>query len=119
MPLREFLLLSTGVKNRRAVLAADIRPLAIQLGGIVRHAEEHFQQLPIGNLRRIEADAHRFRMPGRSCTHHLVIRGCRAAAGIARYHTRHTLDVFEHRVHTPETTPGEHRRLFGCFRRCG
>ena len=61
---RGLLLLLIGVKDRRAVLAAGIRALAVELGGIVRHTEKYLQQLLIGNLRRIEMDAHRFGMPG-------------------------------------------------------
>ena len=62
--LRNFLLLIAGVEDRRTLLAAGIRALAIKLSGVVRHAEKYLQQLLIGNLRRIETDAHRFGMPG-------------------------------------------------------
>ena len=41
--LRRFLLLGIGKKDRRAVLAADIRPLTIEFRRIVRHGEEDVQ----------------------------------------------------------------------------
>lgn len=110
--LRELLLILAGVEDRRAVLGSVVRPLAVELGGVVRHAEEHFQQFQVTDLRRIEADLHGFRMPRVSPAHLLVSRGCRAAPGIAGHHFRHALDVFEHRIHTPEAASGEHRRLF-------
>ena len=42
----------------RTVLAAMVRPLPVELGRIVHHREEHLQQLPVADLRRVIADLH-------------------------------------------------------------
>src|SRR3569833_38990 len=50
----DFLLRRIGEKNRGAILAPRIGPLAIQLGRVVCNGEEHTQNLSIRNLRGIE-----------------------------------------------------------------
>lgn len=115
--LRDFLLLCIGEENSRTVLVAGIRPLAVDLGWIVRHAEKYLKQLLVGNLRRVEADAHRFGMSGIAIAYLFVMRRRRIAARVARHHLGHSLDVFKHRIDAPEATSGEYCRLFGW--RCG
>src|SRR5580658_2952198 len=45
--LRDVLLFVIGVENHRAILAAGIRPLAIELRGVVSHGEEYFEKLTV------------------------------------------------------------------------
>jgi murein endopeptidase len=81
----------------------------------MRHAEKYLQQLLIGYLRRIEMDAHRFGVTGIAVADLLVMRGGGIPASIARFHSGYPLDMFEHRVHPPETAAGKYRRLAGWF----
>ena len=104
-------LFGRGRKNRRAVLRADVRPLPIELGGIVRDGEVNLQDLAIRDLARVEGDLYRFGVAGRSGADDLVL--CRAliAAGVARDGAGHTCDVLKHSLHTPETAAREHRHV--------
>lgn len=45
------LLRGIGVENGGTILRANIRPLSIKLGRVVRHFEEHLQQLLVRHFR--------------------------------------------------------------------
>jgi hypothetical protein len=61
---RNSFLFVVGVEDDRAILAALIRTLAIELRWIVRHREEHPQKLTVGDLRGIVSDLHRLGVAG-------------------------------------------------------
>jgi hypothetical protein len=98
----DLLLLGAGVKNCGAVLTADIGALTVELGRVMRDADEHMQQLPVGYLRRIECDAHGFRVPRVAQAHDVVMRRCSAATRIARDDFGYPFDMLEYRIHTPK-----------------
>src|SRR5438067_10803656 len=56
--LRDPGLLGAGRKDRRAVLRAYVRALAIELGRIVGHGEVNLQELGVADHLRIEGDLH-------------------------------------------------------------
>src|SRR5919197_4190908 len=60
---RLLLLLRRVEEDRGAVLAADVRALAVPLSGVVR-APEEVEQLLVGDDRRIELDLHRLGVAG-------------------------------------------------------
>jgi hypothetical protein len=105
------LLAGIGKEDGGAVLRPPIRPLAIELRRIVRHGEEDAQDLAVGDLRLIESDLHRLRVPGRAGGDRLVGGGIRAAARIAREHAAHALHVLKDSVHAPEAAAGQHGGL--------
>ena len=57
-------LLGVGGEDRRAVLAAHVGPLAIQLRGVVGHREEHLQQLAVAHPGGVVGDADAFGVAG-------------------------------------------------------
>ena len=60
-----FLFLSVvAIEDRRAILRADVRPLAIELRRIVRDGEEHLEQFAVRHDRRIVHDANRLGVAG-------------------------------------------------------
>src|ERR1041385_1755656 len=62
-PLGLVALLSRVREDRRAVLAAAVRSLAVEGARIVK-GEEQLEQLPVGQHRRVEGDLDRLRGPG-------------------------------------------------------
>src|SRR5450755_1570934 len=56
------LLALIGVENCRTILRADIRPLTVNLGGIVHHRKCDLQNLAVGNGGRNEGYLYRFRV---------------------------------------------------------
>ena len=109
--LRHALLVVVGEKDRRAILRAVIRPLAVQLRRVMRDRKEDPQQLAIGDLRRIVGHLDRFRVPGHAGADHLVVRRLGVAAGVARHGLGHALDVAVHRLDAPEATARENGGL--------
>ena len=80
-PGRRFLL--GGMKeNGGAILRAPIRPLPVELGGIMILPED-FQQLFVSHLGGIEFDFHRFGVPGAVSANFFVGRIFGLAANIA------------------------------------
>ncbi|KAG0936197.1 hypothetical protein G6F31_015784 [Rhizopus arrhizus] len=62
-----------GAEDRRPVLAAVVRPLAVELGRVVHHREEHLHQLPVADLARIVVDLHRFGVTGLAAADPLIV----------------------------------------------
>jgi hypothetical protein len=104
-------LCGAGREDRRPVLRADIRPLAVQLGRVVRDREEDLQQLPIADLLWVEGHLDGLGVPGVAVADELVLRRLCFPAGIAGDRVRHAFDVLEDTLHAPETATGEDRRL--------
>ena len=52
---RDAFLFVIAVKDHRAILRAGVRPLTIELRGVVNHGEEDFEKLSVGDLRRVKA----------------------------------------------------------------
>ena len=77
----------------------------------MRHGEEELQKLTVRDLLRIERDLHRFRMAGRLGADHLIVRGRRLAARIAGDDLRHSANMLEHPLQSPEAAAGEHSDL--------
>jgi hypothetical protein len=77
------LLLRGGGENSRAILAPDIHPLTVYLGGIMTGTEENFQELPIAHLTGIVGNGDGFRMIRGAATNPRVIGGLGLAAAIA------------------------------------
>ena len=75
-------------EDRRAVLGADIRPLAVALGGVV-HAKEQLDQGAIGHLGRIEGHLDHLGMIGLIIADLFVGRVLGGAAGIAGHGIDH------------------------------
>ena len=94
-------------EDGRAILRADIRALAVELGRIVRDREIDLQQAAEAHLARIVGHAHRFGVPGAAAADLLVLRGRLLAAGIAGHRAGHAVDVLEHALHAPEAAAGE------------
>src|SRR5581483_10520190 len=110
-PRREGLLLLLGrvEEHRRAVLAADVRPLAVALGRVVR-APEEVEQLLVRDVRRIELDLDRLGMAGRVGAD-VVVRGTvGVATGVADPGGGDAGNRAERRLDAPEA-PGCECRL--------
>ena len=67
-------LLGGGHEDRRAVLRADVVPLAVARGRVVHAEEPLLEQVGVRQLLRIEHDAHRLGVAGRARVHVLVGR---------------------------------------------
>src|SRR5580700_8451350 len=72
-------------EDRRAVLGADVRALAVQFGRIVRHREINLQNAAVADLPRIIGNAYRLRVTGAARTYGFVLRGLFVTARITRY----------------------------------
>ncbi len=81
--LGDLLLPGVCVEDRRAILPADVGALTIELRRVVRDRKEHFQQLPIGDPARIEADLHHLGMLRRPTAHGAIVRGFGRVAGVS------------------------------------
>ena len=113
---RDLLLLVVAVENHRAILRAIVRPLPVQLRGIVGHREKHPQQFSIGDLRRIVCNLHRFGVAGFAGADDFIFRGLGLAARISRSRAGYTFYVLEDRLDAPETSARDHRGLFAGLR---
>src|SRR6266851_8712743 len=97
-------------ENRRAVLCAEVRPLAVQLRRVMSLPED-VEQLFVTHFCRIERHLHHFRMPRFVRANIFVgrIRGLSAAVPCCRiYHSRHAL---KRSLHAPEAACSERRNL--------
>ena len=110
------LLVGVGREDRAAVLRAFVGALIVELRR-VHHREIDAQDLAERNLLRIEDDADRFRIAGRSRAHLFIAAFRIGAAGEAGHDLRHALHMLEHALHAPETAAGENRGLGREFRR--
>ncbi len=100
-------------KDRRSILRAVIGPLHVQLRWIVRHGEEHLQQLAVRDLGRVVGDLHGLRVPRAARADDLVVRVGSRAAGVARHGFQHSLHVLIHALDAPEATARKHRNRGG------
>ena len=91
-------------ENRRAVLCAEVRSLAIERGGIVA-LPVGGEKLEVRNLLGIKFDFHSFRVAGRSGAHVLVGRICFRSAGVANSSRGYTLDLPKRVSSTPPKHP--------------
>src|SRR5262245_24715541 len=98
-------------KDRRAILAADIRSLAVELGWIVCHRKEDLQNAAEADALGIVGNSHRFRVPRGTTRDLLISGGVLVTSSIARDGTRHTVDVLKHALDAPEAPPGKHNRV--------
>src|SRR5208337_2837626 len=113
--LRDALLVGAVVKNRRAILRALVRSLAVQLRGIVRHGEVHFQELPVGDLRGIVNNLHGFSMAGLAAADDLIFGGVGRASRVARRSADDAFNVLKNSLHSPETAAGENHRFLAAL----
>ena len=95
-------LLRRAVEDGRPILPAHVVTLPVQLGGIVRDREEHLQDAPERDPRRVVAHLDDLGMVGRTAAHRLVVGRGGGAAGIARAHAQHAVERQEHGFGTPE-----------------
>src|SRR5471032_1109759 len=95
-------------EDHRTVLGAEVRSLAVLLGGVV-HAEEQVHQAGIGHLRRVERHFHHFGMIGVVMAHLLVGRVLGGAAGIAADRLADAGHLAEEVFHAPEAARSECR----------
>jgi len=103
------------VEDRRAVLGAYVRALAIK-GGRVVDGEEDVQQVREGDDGGVEGDLHGLGMP-RGAAANLFIGGVWAfAASVAGNHICDAPDLVKDRFKAPEASTGKHGffKLFFC-----
>src|SRR6266568_441387 len=104
------LLLGRKVEDRRAVLGAHVRALAVHLGRVVVLPED-VQELLVGDLGGVELDLDRLGMAAAAAADLLVGRALGGPAGVPHgggdYPGRHP----ERRLNPPEATPGKQRLL--------
>src|SRR6266481_4330506 len=81
--LGDSLLLIVLIENGRAILAAGVWSLMVQLRRIVRDGEKDSKKLSVGDLRGIVVDLHRFRVASVTVADYFVFRSADCAAGIA------------------------------------
>src|SRR5208282_3403714 len=114
--LGDSLLLIVGIENGRSILVAGVGSLPVQLRGIVGDGEEHPKKLPVGDLRRIVSDLHRFRVAGVAVAYQFVFRRVGGASRVARGGPDYTLYMLENSLNAPEAATGDHGSLLrlGC-----
>ena len=101
-------LLGRAAEDGRAVLVAHVRTLAVELRGVVDH-EKPFQQLAVGDLRRVERHLHHFCVAGTVVAHVLVGGRVGGAAHVAALGARHAGADLEPVLGAPEAAAGEVR----------
>src|ERR1700722_14998770 len=105
------LLLIRRIEDHRAIFGTHVRPLAIEAGRIVR-SKEHRQQIAIRYARGIVFDAHYFSVTGPAGAYLAIGRILEGASREARQHRYHAVELLEHRLGAPETSPTEYGYLF-------
>src|SRR5262249_19282158 len=85
-----------------AILATDVGPLTVLLGGVVL-APEHRQQLLVADDRRIELDLDRLGMAGAAAAHGAVVGVVEGAPGLSDSCGGEALDLHEGVLHARET----------------
>src|SRR5690606_7954587 len=96
-------------ENRRTILGADVRPLAIELSRVVG-VEKYIQQLVEADPARVIRDPNHFRVAGVSLANPLVIGRGLLTAGVTAFHIQDAVELFERRLGAPKTTAGQHDR---------
>jgi hypothetical protein len=94
------------VEDRRAVLAADVEPLAVTRGRIV-DPPERLEQLRVADLGRVEPHLDRLGVAGAVPTDLRVAGVGDLAAGVTHRDLQYAVDLAEGRLHTPEASRGE------------
>src|ERR1700677_323987 len=98
------------VKDRRAVLAAEIEALPVA-GSRIVDPPERLEQLRVADLGRVEPDLDRLRVTGAVPADPLVGRVRDVAAGIPGSGPQHPVDLAEGRLDAPEASRSERRAL--------
>src|SRR5271167_1902566 len=98
------------VKDRRAVLAADIEALPVA-GSRIVDLPERLEQLRVADLGRVEPDLDRLGMAGAVPADPLVGGVRDVPAGIPDSGLQHPVDLAEGRLDAPEASCGECRAL--------
>src|SRR3954454_5586281 len=101
------LLLRAGREQRRAVLRADVRALAIALGRVVSDGEVDLQDTAVADPARVVGDLDRLRVAGAAGAHGGVRGRRRLAPGIAGDGAGDPLDVLEDALNAPEAAAGD------------
>ncbi len=116
--LGDLLLPVIGIKDGGAILAAHVRPLPIELRGIVHHGKRDLQYLSVGNLSGVEDDLDRLRMTGGPGAHRLVLSRGPLASRVACDHSLDAANMLVDTLHSPKAAACKHRGLRRprCFR---
>src|SRR5205823_13550135 len=96
---RDALLRRVAVKNLRAVLRADIWPLAVELGRIVRDRKINPQDVSVRDLLGIENYLHRLGVAGAAASDFLVIGAALLSTRVAGQRLLDALGVLEDTLH--------------------
>src|SRR5580704_5317208 len=102
------------VEDRRAVLAAEIKALAVT-GGRIVDLPERLQQLRKTGLVRVEPHLDRLGVAGAVPANPLIGRVRDMPAGVADGSPQHSVNLAEGRLDTPEA-PGREGRALGSVR---
>src|SRR6266446_1108443 len=97
-------------KNRRAILRAEVRPLAVHLRRVVR-LPENVEQLLVTHFRRIECYLHHFRMPRFIRANVFVGWIRRLPAAVTDRCINHSWHALKRRLHAPEASRSKRRYL--------
>src|SRR5271156_5888561 len=98
------------VKDRGAVLAADIEALPVA-GSRIVDPPERLEQLRVADLGRVEPDLDRLGVAGAMPAGPVVAGVGDVAAGVAHGSLQPPVDLAEARLHTPEASCGERGAL--------
>ena len=93
-------------KDHRAVLGAEVRPLAVLLGGVV-HPEEQLDEGGVGHFGGVKSHPHHLGMVGVAATDLAVGGVVAGAAGIAADRVADAGDLAEEVLHPPEAARAE------------
>src|SRR6266566_9728330 len=97
-------------ENRRAVLCAEIRSLAVHLCRVMS-LPENVEQLFVTHFCGIKCHLHHFRMPGFVCANIFVSRIRRLPAAVPYGGINHSRHALKRGLHAPETSRSESRYL--------
>src|SRR5438046_4827064 len=97
-------------ENRRAVLCAEIRSLAVHLCRVMS-LPENVEQLSVTHFCGIKCHLHHFHMPGFVCANVFVSRIRRLPAAVPYGGINHSRHALKRGLHAPETSRSESRYL--------
>src|SRR6266705_2090355 len=97
-------------ENRRAVLRAEVRPLAIHLRGVM-HLPKHIQQLFVTHFCRVKSHLYHFCVPGFVRAYVFVSWIRHLSAAVAHGGINYTGHALKRRFHTPEAPRSKSRNL--------
>src|SRR5436190_20423447 len=101
------LLLGRLRKDRRAVLGADVVPLAVERGRIVQAEEPVLEQILVAQYRWVEGDAHRLGVAGLAVVRVVVRRVLEPAAGVADIRIENAGHLAQDVFDSPEAATGQ------------